>query len=212
MAFIGKIIIWLGKVRWESLRYKLTGKRFGLLPHEWEHIEKLLLMDNYVILTRRRAHLSTYMTNAAGLLVNGKWGYWSHVLMNIEDVQVGTRDDLKLYESIGLGVTSTPFDKVFDVDSVALLKPKKAEGFTWDLVLKEAREDVEKKVPYDGNFNLLDETKMSCVEYVRHCLRQEWGYGYRFKNFERMVKKYKQITPDMYYDCGDFEIVYEIRK
>jgi hypothetical protein len=38
------------------------------------------------------------------------------------------------------------------------------------------------------------------------------NYNTRFAEFEKMVAKKKRLTPDMFVDCSDFEVVYKIRR
>jgi hypothetical protein len=40
----------------------------------------------------------------------------------------------------------------------------------------------------------------------------EPDYQENFANFEKMIKERKNLTPQMFYDCPDFEVVYEVRK
>jgi len=147
MKLLSKIIIWLGKVRWEGLREKIFGRRYNLTVHDWEYITRLLLRLNCVILTRRKAHLSTYMTNAAEIYVRGKIGYWSHVAMNLEPDEKGSMGTLKLFEAIGVGVKQSAFENVFDCDSVCLLVPKDADSFGWEKIIAEALDEAERKTP-----------------------------------------------------------------
>jgi len=38
------------------------------------------------------------------------------------------------------------------------------------------------------------------------------NYATNFANFERMVQRKENITPQSFYDCPDFEVVWEVRR
>jgi hypothetical protein len=103
----------------------------------------------------------------------------------------------------------SPFEKVFDVHGVSLLKPKCMSLGEWTTALDIAKNQIGK--PYDSLFNLADDQALSCVELVRVILQSRPNYAEEFKNFEAMITKYKNLSPQMYYDCGDFEVVFEAR-
>jgi len=128
--------------------------------------------------------------------------------MNLED-EVKTDDDFMLIEAIGSGVTETPFKDVFNVNGVVLLKPKNLTINKWTAILDRAKTELGK--PYDNLFDLKNDKALSCVELVRVALQADPDYATNFAEFERMIKKEKNLTPQMFYDCSDFEIVYEVR-
>jgi hypothetical protein len=66
--------------------------------------------------------------------------------------------------------------------------------------------------PYDSLFDLKNDNALSCVELGRTALMAEPNYYTNFANFEEMIRKRKNLTPQMFYECPDFEVVYEIRK
>lgn len=171
-------------------------------------IRGLLKDDYYIILTRRSNHLSTYFIAIIELFLTGKVGYWSHALMNLEDT-VTEDKDFRLMEATGVGVHYAEFGNVFDAQSAVLMKPKHMTLGEWTDVLDDAKAQLGK--PYDTLFNIADSSSLSCIELVRQILMGTPGYQEKFKNFEAMITRHKNLSPQMLYDCEDFEIVYEIR-
>lgn len=210
------VILGIGKIHWPSSSYISLDTQ--------AKIREMLVNDYYVILTYRRNHLSTFFVNLSHFALTGKWGRWSHALMNTEDSVKLDRDfrlvpftreikltarDRALIEAIGTGTQVTPFEKVFDVHGVALLVPKGMTIEEWRSLVDRMRAQLGK--PYDTLFNIADENQLSCVELVRLILRGLPDYDVRFANFEAMIKKRKNLTPTMIYDCEDFEVVFETR-
>jgi hypothetical protein len=73
------------------------------------------------------------------------------------------------------------------------------------------KEDIGK--PYDALFDLLDDSEMSCVELVRDALKKDnREYEKLFPEFEKSIAEKKNLTPQMYRDCPEFEVVLEIRR
>lgn len=195
------LLDFVGKIKW-----KLKG---GLTDQDREKLHKLLEDDYYIILTHRRNHLSTYLTSLGHLLLTGKWGFWSHALMNLED-EVQSKADFRLIEAVSAGVEYTPFDQVFDVDAVVLLKPKKLPLGVWTSILDSSKEYLGRK--YDTLFDLAHDNKLSCVELVHNVIKHIPGYKVIFASFESAIERRKNLTPQMYYDSPDFEVVFELRK
>lgn len=193
------IILAVGKVHWK-------GRNF-LTEDDKKLLRDSLKPNYYIILTRRRNHLSTFFTGLANYLLQGKWGFWSHALMNAED-EVKSVDDFRLVEAVGVGVKYTPFDEVFDVNSVVLLKPKNMSDEYWTDIMDRLKEQIGKK--YDTLFDIASDKELSCVELVRVALMAEPNYAENFANFEAMIVKNKNLTPQMFYDCPDFEHYLEI--
>jgi hypothetical protein len=189
----------LGSIHWG------TKKTLDLGPKEI--LRERLTNHYYIIVTRRVNHFSTFMTGIAHFFLTGHWGYWSHVLMNVED-EVHSNSDFRLVEALGTGVQYSHFDEVFSCTSVALLKPK-------HISLDEFVELLDQRAaafigrPYDTLFDLKQENAVSCVELIRDVLKTIPDYETKFANFERMIAKEKNLDPQMFYDCDDFEIVYE---
>lgn len=207
----------IGRVSWPSWKQISNDDRAKI--HD-------LLVDNYfIILTRHSSHLSTYSIAFADWCLTGKFGYWAHALLNLED-QVQSDKDFRLVEmhtvidnnpqqrdlieATSVGVHFSPFEDVFvGIQGVALLKPKCMTLAEWTGALDAAKVYLGR--PYDTLFNLADDQQLSCVELVRDVLKTRPNYAEEFKNLEAFIAKYKNLTPQMYYDCGDFEVVFEAR-
>jgi uncharacterized protein YycO len=129
--------------------------------------------------------------------------------MNLED-EVNSDNDFRLIEATGSGTHYSPFDLVFRVHGVVLLKPKNMSAEHWTKVMDKANSELGK--PYDSLFDLRNDQRLSCVELVRSALMAEPDYEKNFANFEAMIKSRKNLTPQMFYECEDFEIVYEVRR
>lgn len=201
-----KIVSWfilsMGKVHWEA--------KDTLTIEEQAKIRELLISNYYIILTHRNNHLSTFFTELANLFLTGKWGYWTHALMNMED-EVKTDGDFRLIEAVGKGVQFTPFANVFDCHGVTILKPSKMSIERWTLILDKAKTELGK--PYDTLFDIKNDNALSCVELCRAALMAEPDYAADFSNFETIIKKYHDnLSPDMFYGNDDFEVVYEVRR
>ncbi len=195
-----KIVLTIGKIEWKT--NKVIPDTELIKIHN-------LLEDNYcIILTRRSNHLSTFFVGLADFLLTCKWGYWSHVLMNLED-ELKSVDDFRLVEATGTGVHYTPFEKVFNVQSVAILKPKTLDLEKWTSLVDVVKLQIGK--PYDTMFNIKDSSKLSCIELIRVVLQHEPNYYEDFKNFEKLIHRYKNISPQMLFNCGDFDIVYLLK-
>lgn len=191
-----KLVMLIGKIHWKSKKV--------LSPEKQDKIRQLLTKDYFIILARRDNHLSTYFINFADFFLTGKMGYWSHAVMNLEDT-VDKDEDFRLMEATGVGVHYSPFQDVFNVQHVVLLKPKKMTLDEWTALLDRSRAQLGK--PYDTLFNIKDDKALSCVELVRVILQGEPNYETDFANFEALIKKYKELSPQMIYDCGDFDVV-----
>lgn len=199
-SFANWVVITIGEIRW---RY-----RDGLTDKELSEIRNLLIPNYYIILTHRKNHLSTFFVSLASWVVTGKWSYWAHALMNLED-EVKSDNDFRLIEATGAGTHYSPFELVFKVHGVVLLKPKNMSAEHWTKVMDKANSELGK--PYDSLFDLKNDRRLSCVELVRTALMAEPDYEKNFANFEKMICENKNLTPQMFYDCPDFEVVYEIR-
>lgn len=169
-----------------------------------------LTKDYYIIATRKSNYLTTFFICMGNFFLTGKWGFYSHVLMNLEDV-VKTEDDFRFIEATGLGVHYSVFGAVFDhVDAVALIKPKHMTMDEWTAALDSAK--LYLGCPYDNLFDLKSSLEVNCVELIRLALQGIPDYDVKFANFEKMIASKKKLTPDMFHECPDFEIVYTIKR
>lgn len=197
---------------WKKLKEKITGRRYYNLTNEdLEHLRKALAEDYYIICTRRGYALTSYLINFATLVKTGKYGHYHHVFMNMEDGSPETFEGFELIEAdSNKGVHYSTFMEAFDCDSVALIRPKNLLKDDWEAIVKECRQMV--GTPYDNAFDIDEREKMSCVEQVRNSLKALPDYNERFANFEKAITKAGNLTPQMFYDCPDFEVVWEVRR
>jgi len=194
----------VGKLNWE------VDKDDTLTSYERHKIYGLLKDNHCIILTRHAGHFSTYAISFAHIFLTGKWGYYAHALLNLEN-EVKHDGDFRFIEATGKGVHYSDFMEAFDrqTGSVALLKPKSMSIEKWTAVMDKARTELGK--PYDTLFDLANDRALSCVELVRAALQGEPNYATDFANFERMIAKSRNLDPHMFYECPDFEVVYEAR-
>jgi hypothetical protein len=202
------VVKFIGKIHWSTKRR---------LPDEDLEFIRSQLKENYlVICTYRSNHLSSFFIGLSDLFLTGRWGRWSHVLINLED-EVKTDADFRLMpasrdmvEAVGSGSRVPSFDEVFGgIQGVAFLKPKSMTLDEWRTVLDAAIGELGKE--YDNLFDIADATRVSCVELVRNVLKGQPNYEQDFANFEAMIKRKKNLTPSMFYHCPDFEVIYEKR-
>lgn len=204
-------IVLIGKVKWEGLHKLLTGKRYSLTMGDWFKIRDSLAKGYFIILTRRKTHLSTYATGFAHFFLTGRWGHYSHALVNVEGDRASYGfPDFKFIEAIGKGVQFSEWSKVFDCDSVCILKPKYYTIEEFDAAVGSVYQDIGKK--YDERFKVNDDLEMSCVEIARKRMKSLPEYAERMRIFEYMIANEKNLTPQMFRDCPDFEIILEIKK
>lgn len=204
MNLLQKLESWtsygIGKVIW-PMRNPLT-------QEEINTVSDLCKNGNYILLSRNNNHLSTYCIIICDLFMTGKLGYWGHAFLNIDnDLENGK--DFRFIESIGEGVIKATLSEVTDVNSIVVLKPKLMSSNDWSVALKQANADLGK--PYDKLFNINQTNSFSCVELIRNALMSDPDYLTNFATFEATVQKHGRITPQMFYDCPDFEVVYETR-
>lgn len=166
--------------------------------------------DYYIIATKRYNYFSTFMINFGHWFLTGRWGYYSHVLMNLED-EVKTDDDYRFIEATGAGTHYSTFDEVFSiVDAVALIKPKNITLEEWTAALDRAKTYL--GTPYDNLLDLKNSLEINCVELIHLALQGIPEYEVKFAEFEKMISKYKKLTPSMFIECPDFEVIWVAKK
>lgn len=197
-------VTFIGKVKWKP--------RHVISDATKETLAKMLADDYYIILTRRDNHLSTYFEEFAHCFLRCKWGYYSHALMNLEDV-VNSKEDFRLVEATGTGVHWSTFDQVFgDISDVVLLKPKSMTVTEWTCALDKTKTELGK--PYDTLLDITTDKAINCSELVMLALQASPDYKTDFANFDAMINDgpIKNLDPQSFYECPDFEIAFEARK
>lgn len=212
----GRLLTWLSlntvaKVEWNAIKALFNkGIYWSLTEEDHDKLREDLKSNYYIILNRRKTHLTTYLISLANLIKTGKFSHYTHALMNVDDGNIRNDNEFKLVEATGTGVHYSSFMKVFDCDSVVLLRPKGFTDENWTVALDGLLKQVGKE--YDCLFDVSDDSKLSCIELARRALQFQPDYETRFANFEAMIKKTGNLTPQMLYDCPDFEIVWEVRR
>lgn len=200
----------LAKITWVKLRKFFTGKDYNLTAEDLDFIRKALASNYYVIATRRNTSLTTYIIALGSFITTGKFSHYDHVLMNLEGDNPNADIDFYLMEATGSGVHWSSFMQVFDCDSVALLKPKNITVEDWEGAVVAMKEQLGK--PYDDAIDFSQTKRDSCVQMVNDSLMGMPDYNEKFPNLIADIKKYTRLTPQMYYDCPDFEVVFEARR
>ena len=101
----------------------------------------------------------------------------------------------------------TTFDEVFAFDNVCLLTPVNVKAEEWNLIIDKLTSEV--GTPYDDLFDLVDSSKMSCVEVVLNALRAS-GHTEEFANLTGMIENVGNLVPQMFRDCPDFKVEIEL--
>ena len=193
----------LAPINWDGLKAMCNhGKYYDLTDFELDLIRRTLNTTNCIGLSRRKTHLTTYLIAIASFITTGKWSYWTHAFMNIEG-DSAKDDDYRLVEATAPGTHYSKFMEVFDCDSACLLIPKNFTLEKWA--------DVCASVPkylgtaYDTLFDYKDATQLDCIELIRIMLMAEPNYATDFANFEALIQSKKELTPQMLFDCPDFQ-------
>lgn len=186
------------------------GIYFALKEEDHDQLRQRLKTDYYVILTRRKSHLSTHLISLGTWILSRRFSHYSHVLVNVEGDLEG-HIGFKLLEATGAkGVSYSTFMEVFDCDSVALLVPTGVTPEEWTSVLDTAKNSLGK--PYDSLFDIASDKRMSCVEVILWGLKKLPNYEQRFPKLLELIEDADNLTPQMFYDSGEFDIVYEVRR
>lgn len=209
----------ISPAKWTFLKYFFKGRAYDLKPYDREYARKLMTESVFLWVSRRDTHLTTYLIGFADFLLalmvwcrnkfkgeRPKFGYWSHAFVNY--------DDNEIVEAVAKGVQRVLFDEAFDCDSVAALHPRFMSPTEWAEVIPEIRKELSAQLgkKYDTVFNINSEDTVSCIELVRIVLKKHVkDYQIKFKDFEDLISKYKNVTPQMMYQSKSFQVVYEIR-
>ena len=192
----------LAKIHWRQ-NHELSPEHRALLHEK-------LAKDYYIIATRRDNQLTTFFISLGHWFLTGNWGYYSHVLMNLED-EVQSADDFRLIEATGVGVHYSTFDQVFNPTyAIALIKPKGMTVDEWTKCMDDAKTYLGR--PYDNLFALTNALEINCVELVRLALQALPDYEVRFSKFEALLRRKKKLTPQMFAECDDFEVVLKLKR
>lgn len=210
----------LSPIHWTFIRYFITGETYLLTAHNREYARALMDDRLYLWVSRRGTHLSTHLIVLSDWVLsflswmrgglNGRRpriGFYSHAFFNCSKNEI--------VEAVGKGVQKVYFDDVFDCDSVAALVPSNLTKDEWSSIQLKIVDGLSKVVgrDYDPFYDINDSTELSCIELVRHILMENVkDYQLKFAQFEKLIKEYGNVTPQMLYDSTDFMVVWEVRK
>lgn len=206
----------IGRIEWSSLKYFFTGRYYNLTSDDVRSALAKLSTGRYIILIRRNTHFTTYLIGTAHLLATLIWptkyrkahmGFWSHACLHLEDESL-REIDLQIIEAVGQGVKISEFWDVLNCDSICLLKPKNYSEDEFEKVIAWARTLIGR--PYDNVFNIKDDKEISCVEAAYSSLLAADPKG--LPSLSEWVDRVNNLTPDMIYECGDFDVELEIRR
>lgn len=202
----------LSEINWMPLYAKFNnGRGYNLTEEDHTIIKEKLAGSYYIILTNRKTHLTTYLIGILSFLKTGKWPQYGHVLMNADNILIANDwEKFKFEEATNAGVHFSSFLDVFNCDSVCLLKPKALDTTEWNDVIDGLL--VQDGKQYDDLFNIADTSHVSCVELVLDALRADPEYPTDFAVFESTIKQVGNLTPQMYRDCSDFEVILELKR
>lgn len=195
------VVLQVAKVKWKNKK--------ELSDRQKEIIREMLEQDYFIIATRRSNYLASWFINLGHFLFSGKWGYYTHVLMNLED-EVQSPEDFRLIEATGEGTTYSSFERVFrGVEAAALIKPVSMTLDEWTTCLDAVKVHLGK--PYDNLFDVKSDKEINCVELVRLALMALPDYQTRFAHFEETLAKRPTLTPQTFLECKDFHVYIEIK-
>lgn len=205
------VLDFISNTTWRTLRKFIYGKAYNLTWFDCQRIKDILSSGYYIILTADKSHLSSWSVKAVHRIMTGKKAEYSHALVNVEaDQKSYAYSDFKFVEAIGTGVKYSNWDQIFNCDSVCILKPKYYTTEEFNTAVEDVYTLVGRK--YDKYFKLNDTHEMSCVEIARFRLQKLPEYNIRMRVFEYMISNFKNLTPQMFRDCPDFEVLLEIKR
>ncbi len=198
-------------IQWPRAQSMVNGGLYYYLKEHDHDIIRSLLKENYlIVLTRRKSHLTTYIIFVLNYLYTRKKPYYTHAFMNVEG-DITNNMDYKIIEATASGVHYSTFMQVFDCDSVVLLKPKGVPLTEWTAVLDNVKAQL--GLPYDNIFDITTKTSVTCAEMVYQGLLSLPDYQKRFPKLLSLLEAEKHnLAPQNFYECGDFDIVYECRR
>lgn len=199
-----KIYSFLAKI---PSKIYLPGK-IEISENDKKILAEKLADDYYIILTGTNNHLSAIFVKILTFLKLGRWPKFTHALMNCDNI-IDAKDtkSFKFVEATAVGVHYSTFDEVFKCDCVCLLSPKNISQEEWTTIIDALT--IQNGKPYDDLFDLMDDSKVSCVELVLNALKES-NYEDNFANLEKMIKRRRNLLPIMFRDCPDFDITFEI--
>ena len=186
------------------LASKIHFRKGRLSQEERRILAEYFAKGYYIILTGNPGHLSSLLVSVMTWFKLGRWSKYSHALMNCDFMDsVEDKDKFKFVEATAIGVHYSSFDEALDCDYVCLLTPKNVDNEEWTRVIDNLVKSNGR--PYDDLFDLADSSHMSCVEVVVDAFK---GIEV-FEDLDIMIMLEKNLLPQMFKECNDFEVAYE---
>lgn len=206
-----KLTDFFATTKWQRIQaFRNGGLYYKLWEGDHDRLRELLKEGYYVILTRRKCHLTTYLIALTSYFATGKMSHYTHTLMNVEG-DIDNHMSYKLLEATGEGVHYSTFMQVFDCDSVVLMQPRGVSSEQWAGVMDEAKKELGRS--YDLLFDISDSSSVSCVEVFYQAIKMLPSYQERFPKLLEMIEKEAgDLTPQMLLDSGDMDIIFEVRR
>lgn len=202
-----------GIYHWFAQRvpYVVWSRKNKITEKHKKELAALLATDYYVILTGDTGTLSSWIVSFFTWAGTGYWSPYSHALMNCDFItDPDKRDEFKFIEATSVGVHYSTFDEVFSCDYVCLLSPRNVNREEWTKVIDVAV--TYNGRPYDDLFDLVDDSRMSCVEVVLNSFKGIEKYEGKFSHLEKLLEEEISIFPQTFKDCSDFIVAYEFHE
>ncbi len=207
---LSKVMYLFSKIHWQRTAAVFNrGVYYRAQEVDHDYLRHAMKTDYFIILTRRRSHLSTHLVSLASWLLGKGWSHYSHALMNVEG-DIKNNVDYRFVEATAKGVHWSTFGQVFDCDSICLLKPINFSVEAWTSALDAVKESIGKQ--YDNLFDITNEERLSCVELVYLALQRLPDYEMLFPHLTELLRNQDQLTPQMLYECPDLERIFEARR
>lgn len=197
---------------WFTQRIPLVvwDRTYDITEEQKNEIALLLAKDYYVILTGDNGSLSSWFVSFLSWVKTGKWSHYSHALMNCDFViDPNDREKFKFIEATAVGVHYSTFDHVFSCDHVCLLSPRNMAVSEWTFAIDALL--TYNGRPYDDLFDLVDSSRLSCVEVVVKSLQAVPAYENKFVKLNEYLNNGNDLLPQTFKDCGDFVVSYEVK-
>lgn len=211
VTVLGVITRFFSLIHFNGLRALFNGGvYYSLKEEDHDKLKMILSSGYYIILTQRKSHLTTYLIGILSYIKTRQWPKYTHVLMNVDTVEDPTQwNKFRLMEATNSGVHWSTFMQVFDCDSVVVLAPLNKD-WNWDDTVEGLLKQF--GLLYDDLFDIDDAQRVSCVELVRNALKADPKYAESFKDFEATINVVGNLTPQMFRDCADFRVVFEVSR
>jgi len=178
-----KIIAWFGDIQIFKYPFFIL---FGHNAYKIKGTDQREILD---IIKPGDVFLRRYDHYISGLMIPG---YFTHAAMYVGDNQ--------MIHVLGKGMCKEDILTFLRCDNVVVLRFK--DPLMVENAIKNAYEQLEKKVEYDFDFDTDSPEKFYCTELVDFC------YGYPVK----ATITHKTILPDDFLESGKFEVVWTKRK